>query len=132
MVLYAIPLPIFRATGYNRWSMAKKKEHSINEVYEVLTDFVGFVKNQFEKVEDRFDKNDKVFGLVGSQLQQLNKEVKDLKETTGKMDARLKNVEQDVLTIREDVETLGKIAGRDSSTIKSHGRRLINLERSQF
>jgi hypothetical protein len=115
--------------------MAKKKtvvEPTLKDVYSVLTEFVGFTQNQFTKIEGRFDKNEKTLGLMNNALQIANREIKDLKETTEHIDKRLRHVEQDVLSIKEDVETLGKIVGRDSSTIKSHGRRLINLERSKF
>ena len=122
--------------------MAKKKasvEPTMKDVYSVLTEFVGFTKNQFEKVEgklegvgSKLDKHEKILSLMGNSLNIITKDVKDLKETTEHIDKRLRHVEQDVLSIKEDVETLGKIVGRDSSTIKSHGRRLINLERSKF
>jgi septation ring formation regulator EzrA len=114
------------------------KEPTLKDVYEVLTDFVGFTKNQFQKVESQFgkigstlEKHDKLFDLMGQQLQVVGKDVKDLKETTEKIDTRLRHVEQDVLSIREDVETLGKIAMRDSSTIKSQGHRITLLERNR-
>jgi hypothetical protein len=105
--------------------MAKKKEHTVNEIYDTLTDLVGFVKNQF-------DKNERVTKLMSTQLLSIGSEVKNSSELIEKVDTRLRHVEQDVLTIREDVETLGKLVGRDSSTIKSHGRRIINLERSRI
>jgi len=115
--------------------MTKKKaltEPTLKDVYNVLAEFVGFTKNQFGKVETKLDKNEKTLGLMGNALHITNRDIKDLKETTEHIDKRLRHVEQDVLTIKEDVETLGKIVGRDSSTIKSHGRRIINLERSRF
>ena len=112
-------------------SMAKK-ERTINEVYALLTDFFKFTKGQFEKVEGRLEKHDKLFGLMGQQLGHVAEDVRELKDTTEKIHSRLQNVEQDVLIIREDVETLGKIVGRDSTTLKSHGRRITTLERSRF
>ena len=115
-----------------------KKERTINEVYTLLTDFFKFTKSQFERVEGQFGKvgeklqnHDKLFGLVGQQLGHVAEDVRELKDTTEKIHSRLQNVEQDVLIIREDVETLGKIVGRDSSTLKSHGRRITTLERSR-
>ena len=101
-------------------------------MYALLTDFFKFTKGQFEKVEGRLEKHDKLFGPMGQQLGHVAEDVRELKDTTEKIHSRLQNVEQDVLIIREDVETLGKIVGRDSTTLKSHGRRITTLERSRF
>jgi archaellum component FlaC len=108
--------------------MAKKntkKEPTITDVYEVLTDFVGFTKNQFEKVEEKLNKHDRMFGLMNDQLTRIDKEVKDIKTT-------VRHIEQDVLTVKEDVDAIAKTVSRDSLTLKSQGRRLVNLERSRF
>jgi len=117
--------------------MVNKKERTINEVHQLLTEFFGYVKDQFGKVEtrfetvnSRFEKNERILKLVSEQTMSMVKDVKELKETTGNIEKRQRHMEQDVLSIKEDVDTLAKIVGRDSSTIKSHGRRIVNLERS--
>jgi hypothetical protein len=109
-----------------------KKERTINDVYNLVGDFFVFVKDQFGKIETRFEKNERVLKLMSEGMVSIGKEVRELKDTTEKMHGRLRNVEQDVLIVREDVETLGKLMGRDSSRLKSHERRITNLERSRF
>jgi|GEM_PF-2630294 archaellum component FlaC len=101
-----------------------EKEPTLKDVYEVLTDFVGFTKTQFEKVEVKLDKHERIFGLMNDQLTRIDKEVKDVKTT-------VRNMEQDVLTVKEDVDAIAKTVSRDSLTLRSHGRRLVNLERAR-
>jgi len=102
-----------------------KKEKSQNDVYELVGEFFNYVKTQFEK-------NERVTKVVSSELSSLRRDIKGLQDTSEKIDTRLRHVERDVMIIREDVGTLGKIVGRDSTTIKSHGHRITRLERSNL
>ena len=63
--------------------------------------------------------------LMSEHLRGTDKEIKDLKTTAG-------HIEQDVLTIKEDVDAIAKSVSRDARTLISHGRRLVRLERSKF
>ena len=98
-----------------------KKEHTINEVYEVLTDFVGFTKNQFEKVEKEFEHVGTRFELVNGQLVLLSKEIKDIKENQQEMG-------KDIKILKEDVVAIGKSVYKHDTVLESHRKRIHALE----
>ncbi|HEY4501740.1 MAG TPA: hypothetical protein VJJ20_01575 [Candidatus Paceibacterota bacterium] len=62
--------------------------------------------------------------LISDQLEGTRKEIKDLKTTVN-------HIEQDVLTVKEDVDAIAKTVSRDSLTLRSHARRIVTLERSR-
>ena len=103
--------------------MAKKikKEHSVNEVYEVLVDFVGFTKNQFEKAERQFEKQGQILALHTLQLENVTTDIRDLK--TGQ-----NNMEKDIKMIKEDIVAVGKSIYKQHKTLENHGRRIRVLE----
>lgn len=102
----------------------ERKDRTVTELFDLLSGFVSFTKDQFEKMERRFDKNDKLFEILGQEVVRVNKEVKDVKTTVG-------HIEQDVLSMKEDVDALAKTMARDSMTTRSHERRITRLERSR-
>lgn len=63
--------------------------------------------------------------LMSSHLEGTNKETKDLKTTVN-------HIEQDVLTIKEDVDAIAKKVSRDARTLLTHGRRIVRLERQRY
>ena len=63
--------------------------------------------------------------LMSEHIDGTNKEIKDLKTTVG-------HIEQDVLTIKEDVDAIAKTVSRDARALVNHGRRIVRLERSHF
>ena len=66
-----------------------------------------------------------ILKLMSGQIDGTAKEIKDLKTTVG-------HVEQDVLTIKEDVDAIAKTISRDARTLINHSRRIVRLERSCF
>jgi len=66
-----------------------------------------------------------ILQLMGEHLQGTNKEIKELKTTAG-------HIEQDVLTIKEDVDAIAKTVSRDARTLVNHGRRIVRLERLRY
>jgi len=65
----------------------------------------------------------KILELIVERFDQVDKELKDIKKSQGHM-------EQDILTIKEDVDAIAKTVSRDARTLVNHGRRLVRLERS--
>lgn len=99
---------------YNLEKYMARKERTITEVYNVLTDFITFTKHQFEVVEKRFE-------LVNGQLHLMSKEIRDIKveqQETGK----------DIKMLKEDVVAVGKSIYKQHRTLETHSRRLVKLE----
>ena len=91
-----------------------KKERSNTEIYDVLTDFIGLTKHQFEMVEKRFE-------LVNGQLHLISKEIHDVKVEQQEMG-------KDTKMLKEDLVAVGKSIYKQHKTLEAHGRRLVKLE----
>lgn len=85
-----------------------KKEHTLNDLYELVAQFAH--------------KTEKLFGLTNERLGAVTKEIKDLK-------VAIAHVEQDVLTIKEDMGSVTGAIYSNVETIKNHERRITRLER---
>lgn len=85
--------------------MAKEKD-----THGLLQEFIGFTKKQFE--------------LQNRVLEKVQTDIRDLK--TGQ-----RNIENDVLTIKEDVDAIAKTVSEDAMKVISHERRITRLERTR-
>lgn len=85
--------------------MAKEKD-----THGLLAQFVDFTKRQFD--------------LQSRVLEKIQSDIRDIKEGQ-------QNIENDVLTLKEDVDAIAKTVSKDALKVISHERRITRLERAR-
>ena len=110
--------------------MAKKvrKEITPQDTHNLLEEFFGFTKKQFEKMEEKmegkFDNVNRTLILTNEQLNHVRIDVRDLKEGQYR-------IEKDIKMLKEDVVAVGKSIYKQHRTLENHGRRLVELENTK-
>lgn len=97
------------------------KEHSTSEVYDLLQDFFGFVKTQFENTEKRFGGIDQRFERIDQRFDAITVDIKDLKK--GQV-----VIEKDIQAIREDVSGISGAIFELAEKYEDHELRIEKLE----
>ena len=101
-----------------------KKERTNNDIYELVGEFFGFTKNQFDQQNKKLEGNEKLFDILGRQVELINDDLRDIKRSQH-------NVEKELQGIKEDMTGIAGAIGELAEKDEDFEGRLEKLEKTK-